>query len=91
MKRIFVICLAALLCMTMFSACASGENGSSGSAAKDELVEGTKLSDIVDKIDQEIGIAMAGEVTQEMLSDMYGIDDTMAAPYKGNANNGFMP
>ncbi len=83
MKRIFVICLAALLCMTMFSACASGENGSSGSAAKDELVEGTKLSDIVDKIDQEIGIAMAGEVTQEMLSDMYGIDDTMAEDFYG--------
>ena len=82
MKRIFVICLAALLCMTMFSACASGENGSS-SAAQDELVEGTKLSDIVDKIDQEIGIAMAGEVTQEMLSDMYGIDDTMAEDFYG--------
>ena len=36
------------------------QRGEWGTLLPRQLVEGTKLSDIVDKIDQEIGIAMAG-------------------------------
>lgn len=88
MKRIFAVCLAVIMAAAVFTGCAKKEEGASGSSssqsqAKDELKEGAKLSDIVDKIDEEIGIAMPGDLTKEMLSDMYSIDETLYDDFSG--------
>lgn len=86
MKKLFAIFMVAVLAITMFAGCAKNEKGeesSSTSQAQNELKEGTKLSDIVDKINEDIGIAMPGDMTAEMLEDMYGLDDTTVEDFSG--------
>ncbi|MBC8570001.1 DUF4358 domain-containing protein [Zongyangia hominis] len=86
MKKLLAVLLAAMMTVTLFAGCAQKEGSSSSASqpqSKDELKEGVKLSDIVQKIDEEIGIAMPGDLTKEMLADMYDIGEDMVEDFSG--------
>ena len=79
MKKIISIILAACLVAAMLVGCSNTNNNKSSN----ELKEGATLSDIVEKIQSDIGITMASEIDDTLLKDIYGINKEDVEEYAG--------
>lgn len=78
MKRILVFCLAAALALGALTACQSGDSSAQGgsSSAQEEQVKEPALDDIVQAVKDTYGenYLPSMDITEEMLSDIYGIN-----------------
>ncbi len=79
MKKIISIFMATFLVATMLVGCSNGNNVNTSSGLKD----GATLSDIVDKIQSEIGIAMGSPVDDTVLKDIFGVNKEDIEEYAG--------
>ena len=79
MKKIISILMAALTVAVIFTGCGAKNGGNAAGGLKD----GASLSDIVDKIQSDIGIAMSSPVDDTVLKDIYGINKEDIEEYAG--------
>lgn len=79
MKKIISILMTILLVATMLVGCSNGNKEKESNGLK----EGATLSDIVDKIQSDIGIAMGSPVDDTMLKDIFGVNKEDVEEYAG--------
>lgn len=79
MKKIISILLATFLTAAMLVGCSNGNKNEVSNGLKD----GATLSDIVGKIESEMGIAMGSPVDDTILKDIFGINKEDVEEYAG--------
>ncbi|MCI8649154.1 MAG: DUF4358 domain-containing protein [Anaerotruncus sp.] len=79
MKKLIAICLTALICTGAFMGC--GKKADSESAQ--EMKPGNTVQTVVDKIEAEVGIAMAENVDDTLLKDIFSVNPEDVEEYAG--------
>lgn len=71
MKKIFAVLISAVLCVGMLAGCGSKPAASGDST---EMKEGQTIQTVVDRIIDEVGIAMPAEIDDTLMKDVFYID-----------------
>ena len=79
MKKLIGLLAAAVLCTGLLSGCGSKD----ASGASMEMKEGQSVQTVVDQIAEDVGIAMAAPIDDEMLKQLFYIDPSDAQAYYG--------
>lgn len=87
-SKILITVLALTLVSSSFVACSAKDDNSTATTQPvlgETLKENTTLEDIVNKINEDIGIQMPGAVDEVLLNDMYYISSDLVDNYFGLA------
>ena len=79
MKKLIGLLAAAVLCTGLLSGCGSKD----AAGASMEMKEGQSVQTVVDQIAEDVGIAMAAPIDDEMLKQLFYIDPSDAQAYYG--------
>ena len=79
MKKLIGLLAAAVLCTGLLAGCGSKD----AAGASMEMKEGQSVQTVVDQIAEDIGIAMAAPIDDEMLKQLFYIDPSDAQAYYG--------
>ena len=79
MKKLISLLAAAVLCAGLLAGCGSKNAGS----ASMEMKEGQSVQTVVDQIAEDVGIAMAAPLDDELLGQLFYIDPSDVEEYYG--------
>ena len=79
MKKLIGLLAAAVLCTGLLAGCGSKD----AAGASMEMKEGQSVQTVVDQIAEDVGIAMAAPIDDEMLKQLFYIDPSDAQAYYG--------